>query len=118
MEEKQIDKLYEILDNLEKQGKNPKKIREIRSLILDGNYIDALQKIRMIDEVDDEEDEKLEQDMNVTYNKESSDKNIYPVELQNQALEEVYIGLLLNNPKLITKYYILYEDCYFAGKPE
>ena len=110
MEEKQIDKLYEILDNLEKQGKNPKKIREIRSLILDGNYIDALQKIRMIDEVDDEE---LEQDMNVTYNKESSDKNIYPVELQNQALEEVYIGLLLNNPKLITKYYILYEDCYF-----
>ena len=113
MEEKQIDKLYEILDNLEKQGKNPKKIREIRSLILDGNYIDALQKIRMIDEVDDEEDEELEQDMNVTYNKESSDKNIYPVELQNQALEEVYIGLLLNNPKLITKYYILYEDCYF-----
>ena len=116
MEEKQIDKLYEILDNLEKQGKNPKKIREIRSLILDGNYIDALQRIKTFDEEDeedDDEDEELEQDMNVKYDKESSDKNIYPVELQNQALEEVYIGLLLNNPKLITKYYILYEDCYF-----
>lgn len=28
-------------------------------------------------------------------------------------MERIYIGLLLNNPKAIVKYYFLYDDCYF-----
>lgn len=37
----------------------------------------------------------------------------YPQGLQNKELERIYIGLLLNNPKAIVKYYFLYDDCYF-----
>ena len=35
------------------------------------------------------------------------------MELRDEELEKAYIGLLLNNPKLIVKYYIIFEECYF-----
>ena len=44
---------------------------------------------------------------------EKKQESIYPERLRNEELEKAYIGLLLNNPKLIAKYYILYEECYF-----
>ena len=51
---------------------------------------------------------------NVVYKEETKKKeSIYPVKLQDEELEKTYIGMLLSNPKLITKYYILYEECYF-----
>ena len=40
-------------------------------------------------------------------------ESIYPVKLRNEDLEKTYIGLLLNNPKLIAKYYMINEECYF-----
>ena len=40
-------------------------------------------------------------------------ESIFPLELRDEELEKAYIGLLLNNPKLIVKYYILFEECYF-----
>ena len=41
----------------------------------------------------------------------------YPQELQDLKLECLYMGLLLNNPKAISMYYFLYEDCLFS-EPE
>src|SRR5699024_3985999 len=37
----------------------------------------------------------------------------YSEKLLDEGLEKVYVGLLLYNPKLIVKYYILFNDCYF-----
>ena len=72
---------------------------------------------------DDEEDELDEEDEfgwedgdkeEVVYKvEEKKHESIYPEELRNEELEKTYIGMLLNNPKLITKYYILFEECYF-----
>ena len=45
---------------------------------------------------------------------ESTEK--YPKELQDESLEYIYIGLLLNHPKYISKYYFLYEDCMFENE--
>ena len=42
-------------------------------------------------------------------------KEIYPEELSNIELEKKYIGMLLKNPKAISMYYILFEDCYFES---
>ncbi len=39
---------------------------------------------------------------------------IYPDLLMNQQLEETYLGMLLNNPKAMSMYYILFDDNYFA----
>lgn len=38
---------------------------------------------------------------------------IYPESLRAEELEKTYIGILLNNPKLIMKYYLVFEECYF-----
>lgn len=39
----------------------------------------------------------------------------YPEELTDLNLEYIYIGLLLNNPKAISMYYFLYDDCHFSN---
>ncbi|MBP3708181.1 MAG: hypothetical protein J6J36_06195 [Clostridia bacterium] len=38
----------------------------------------------------------------------------YPIELVNEKLENVYVGLLLANPKSVAKYYLSYEDSQFS----
>lgn len=41
------------------------------------------------------------------------EESMIPKKLRSQELEEQYIGLLLSNPKSISMYYFLHEDCYF-----
>lgn len=71
------------------------------------------------DEEDDSTSQELkewgvEEDDEVVYKEEvKKQESIYPVKLRNEDLEKTYIGLLLNNPKLIAKYYIINEECYF-----
>ena len=209
-----IEKLYKILDILEKSGKNKDEIDETRKLIDLGKLPEALAKIRELnnlekqnkeskekeasqkttdkpktrkrkkvkeeendetnedekedngeysssseqvvesDEINNQEDEELDEenfhDVNEEFNenedaKEDNEFNeddesreniddwtgekkeekivykeevkkqesVFPVELRDEELEKAYIGLLLNNPKLIVKYYIIFEECYF-----
>ena len=63
---------------------------------------------------DDEEYEWNNNEEKVVYKEEAKkQESIYPEKLRDEELEKTYIGMLLNNPKLITKYYILFEECYF-----
>ena len=112
MEENQIEKLYDILDRMEDEGKNSVKIQEIRDLIKEGSFVEALEKINGLEDEPEEELEKIK----VKKNEDETKKTIYPPKLQNNSLEEKYIGILLDNPKLITKYYILHEHCYFEDQ--
>ena len=57
------------------------------------------------------------QDSEKKENKEEEQKeNLYPKELMDEELEETYIGLLLTDPRSISRYYFLYDDCYFADE--
>jgi replicative DNA helicase len=47
---------------------------------------------------------------------EKEKNNRYPDELTDENLEYIYIGLLLNNPKAISMYYFLLEDCQFSDE--
>ena len=38
----------------------------------------------------------------------------FPEKLQDLKLECLYIGKVLSNPKAISMYYFLYEDCLFS----
>ena len=40
----------------------------------------------------------------------------FPDELTDEKLEYIYIGLILNDPKAMTMYYFLYDDCYFSNE--
>lgn len=39
----------------------------------------------------------------------------YPKELSNFELEKKYIGMLINEPKLIVRYYFIFQECYFES---
>ena len=62
--------------------------------------------------IDDWTGEKKEE--KIVYKEEvKKQESVFPVELRDEEIEKAYIGLLLNNPKLIVKYYIIFEECYF-----
>lgn len=100
------NKLYEIINQIPVTNKNRKIISEIKLAVQAGEYKKALAKL---EEITDENREEIEE-------VESTDEKIegmYPHKLKNPKLEQIYMGLLLENPKAISRYYYLYEECYF-----
>ena len=60
-----------------------------------------------------EDDEELEETEDEEYEVEEGE-SMYPEALVNFELECIYLGLLFNNPKAISRFYFLYEDCRFS----
>lgn len=146
MDQDKVKKLNELLSRIEPTDENQRKIKEIKKLINDGNLNLTLKKIdelfsennmeeneqesdietNLIQEdtlENNEENTETEEDFNNTEEmiinnndeeKETGEK--YPKALENENLEYVYIGLLLNHPKYITKYYFLYDICLFENQ--
>ena len=101
------NKLYEIIDQIPITNQNRKKITEIKLAIQEGKYKSALAKL---EEITNENKEEFEEEAESTDEK---IEGIYPAKLKNPKLEQTYMGLLLENPKAISRYYYLYEECYF-----
>lgn len=104
-----IDKIYDLLNSIKITKSNEAYISEIKDLLTVGNYFEALKKMR---DLKDEED-KMKREEIVEVEQQEVDDGAYPDQLSNIELEEVFIGLLLENPKLIAKYYFLFEICMF-----
>ncbi len=109
MEESKVKKIYEILNNIPVTEKNKDLIEEIREKLLNKEYIEALSKIEELNNLKEDEE-----DLEETDEEETEEQNgIYPKELSNIKLEHIYMGMLLNDPKQIVKYYFKFEECYF-----
>ena len=107
MEEDKIKGIYKILDSIKVTKKNEKLIEEIREELLNKDYMAAYKKIDELSKMQDDEDEdEIVEEVEGQY-------GIYPLELSDVELERTFIGLLLNDPKLIVKYYFPFEECYF-----
>ena len=65
------------------------------------------------EENSDSSDDANSEDGENSEEREEEDAGIFPKELRNEKLEHIYLGLLLTNPKLITKYYVTKKECYF-----
>lgn len=105
-----IDKIYDLLNSIKVTRENEIYIKEIKALLATGNYFEALKKMR---ELKDQEDEAEKKQIDVQQVEEDEDEGTFPHQLSNPELEQNYIGLLLENPKLISKYYFLFEICMF-----
>ena len=103
MNQNQINRLYDLIDIMEEEGKDKEVIKGLKKLMAQGEYLQALRMMNIV--ADTEEEEKKA--------REEESRGIYPKKLENHNLEELFVSLLLANPKLIMKYYILFEDCYF-----
>ena len=105
-----IDKIYDLLNSIKVTRKNEIYIKEIKALLATGNYFEALKKMR---ELKDQEDEAEKNKIDIQQVEEDEEEGTFPHQLSNPELEQNYIGLLLENPKLISKYYFLFEICAF-----
>lgn len=112
MEEERIEKIYEILNNIPVTVDNFDTIQKIRESLLNQDYIGALKKLEILSK-EQKNDNKVEESYKQEEEKTGS---IYPNKLSNIPLERTYMGLLLSDPKLIVKYYFLFEDCYFEDE--
>ena len=77
------------------------------------------------DETDDEDnddedndDEEYEEDefYEPEDNAELVDSGEFPAEITDLKLEYIFVGLLLNNPKAISMYYFVYDECLFSDE--
>lgn len=111
MEDNKIKKIYEILNNIPVTEDNADLIEEIREELLNQDYMAALSKIKELNEIQS----KQREDTSSYIEKEEDDEDqgIYPKQLSNIPLERLYIGILLNDPKQIVKYYFKFDECYF-----
>ena len=120
IEQKKYAEMLEVLKKV--TSKNETKIKEDNRTILFRNEEKEENKeekepIEEDDDVNSEEDEKAQMEKlldNLEQEKEDEDYE-YPKKLSNKKLEEVYISLLLANPKAISMYYIEKKDCYFES---
>lgn len=104
-----IDKIYDLLNSIKVTRKNEVYIKEIKHLLATENYMEALKKMRELKE----EQKNEEEDTQTEIETENEATSTYPKQLSNIELERIYIGILLETPKLITKYYFLFDICMF-----
>ena len=107
-----VDKMYDLLNSIKVTEENQEIVEEVRELLATENYFEALRKIRELKEKEEEAKEKEEE----IIEEEEIEEGVYPIDLSNQELEEHFIGLLLENPKLIMKYYFLFDICMFEDE--
>jgi len=84
------------------------------------NEVELQEDEEIVDEVEmkfaDDYDEvtEEEEDEDDDYDDEEEEESIYPDELIDIELECIYLGMLFNNPKAMSRFYFLYEDCRFS----
>lgn len=116
--EKELSKIYKLIKGINITDENRSIINEIKVDIQNKDYAQALKKIKQINNQQNNlEEENIDDDKsNKDEENEVEEGKIYPNKLSNPELEQIYIGLLLNNPQQIVKFYFIFEDCYFEDE--
>ena len=97
----EYDEEEETHEEVEKKDKQEEKEEEIEE-----------EDDEEVEEEEDEEEEEEEEEDKATL----VDSGEFPEEITDLKLECIYIGLLLNNPKAISMYYFVYDECLFSDE--
>lgn len=103
-----IKKIYDLLNSIPVTPENEQVIEEIKDCLLNGDFQTAVEKLRelQLEKVEKEQEAQME---------EEDKSSVYPEKLSDPDLEEIYIGLLINNPKQIVKFYFPFKECMFEN---
>ena len=123
MENSGIESLVDLIERIEINEENRKQIKEIKKFMEEENYVEAINLLKKLKseekiklkEIKEPKEKVFEEEFIPEDEESEENEQIYPKRLLNKKLEEKYIGLLLENPKAISMYYILHEDCYFKS---
>lgn len=128
MDKDKINKILDVVKNIKVTKDNKEDVENVRKLIKEENYIEAVKELQRIqeegrieykkqekEEINEIEYEETEDNISDNIIKEQKEDASYPKKLSNKKLEEQFISLLLANPKAISMYYIQKKDCYFES---
>jgi len=125
-QDKKLNELYELLKETKVTPDNIEQIQEVKKLIENGIYEIALTRLKDLSKKagknkkqnnkKDTNHTKVKQEIDENNDEEEDIKSIYPLALQDPQLERKYIGMLLVDPKLIAKYYVVYDECLFEER--
>lgn len=113
MEKENVNKLYDLIKKIPATSRNKEKIEEIKKLIKQERFKDAIDKVRELGENKIKITGARSKVRRKKADDSENDGKLFPKKLSNLHLEYVFMGLLLTNPKSISRYYFLYEDCFF-----
>ena len=113
MEKENINKLYDLIKKIPATSRNKEKIEEIKELIKQERFKEAIDKVRELGENKVKISGARSKIKRKTTKDNENDGRLFPKKLSNPHLEYVFMGLLLTNPKSISRYYFVYEDCFF-----
>ncbi len=113
MEKENVNKLYDLIKKIPATSRNKEKIEEIKELIKQERFKDAIDKVRELGENKIKITGARSKVRRKKADDSENDGKLFPKKLSNLHLECVFMGLLLTNPKSISRYYFLYEDCFF-----
>ena len=111
MDEEKIKNIYNVLSTINVTSENEEIVDDIKSDLLNENYMEAMKKLEKLNRIQKKNAAEKEKQKN-----EEEEIGAYPKKLSDIQLEETFVGLLLNDPKLIVKYYFLYDECYFENE--
>ncbi len=125
MESQGIESLIELINRIKVTDDNEADVDLMKELIDEKRYTEVIsilnklkneKRIILRNSATIEETKKEEKEhKNVKDEENNKESEIYPKRLSNIELEERYIGLLLDNPKAISMYYVVHDDCYFES---
>ncbi len=106
------NKLMEIINNIPVTSNNKKMIEDIKKSIEEDKLEVALEKLNVLSKIGEEK-----KTIDETVNNEEKNNILYkyPKELSNIELEYIYMGLLLQNPEAIAKYYFTIKEISFEN---
>lgn len=113
MEKENINKLYDLIKKIPATSRNKEKIEEIKELIKQERFKEAIDKVRELGENKVKISGARSKIKRKATKDNENDGRLFPKKLSNPHLEYVFMGLLLTNPKSISRYYFVYEDCFF-----
>ena len=125
MESQGIEILIELINRIKVTDDNEADVDLMKELIDEKRYTEVIpilnklkneKRIILRNSATIEETKKEEKEYKKVKDEEKNkESEIYPKRLSNIELEERYIGLLLDNPKAISMYYVVHDDCYFES---
>lgn len=104
--------LLNLINDIQVTDENEEILDDIREAINNGDMGLALEKM---DGLSSDVKEQLNSVFATKEEENTEKKKTYPEELSDEELEEIYIGLLLDNPEAIVKYYFVFDECYFEN---
>ena len=125
MESQGIENLIELIDRIRITNENKLEVEEMKRLIKKQDYTKTIQILNdlknenkiILNKVEKKKEKSKEEVKEERTKKEikKEEDGVYPEKLSNVELEKRYIGLLLDNPKAISMYYVVHDDCYFES---